>query len=40
MFESNVKLGITLTLKLNQLSIIEFESNVKLGITLTSIHAI
>ena len=36
MFESNVKLGITLTRFIIDISFSKFESNVKLGITLTS----
>ena len=35
MFESNVKLGITLTAKVTKKVLKVFESNVKLGITLT-----
>ena len=35
MFESNVKLGITLTKSCMSYTINLFESNVKLGITLT-----
>ena len=36
-FESNVKLGITLTLISNLMYHDPFESNVKLGITLTEV---